>query len=44
MGMGQAVLFARGRPVRAWLPDPEDNEDTLGMRDLVLKAKADITE
>lgn len=32
MDLGQAVLFSRGRYVRAWLPDPEDESDLLGHR------------
>lgn len=41
MDTGQAVLFSRGRAVRAWLPDPEDESDTLGLRKLMQEAKRD---
>lgn len=41
MDAGQAVLFAKGRARRAWLPDPEDEKDYLGMRKLMQKAKID---
>lgn len=35
MELGQAVLFTRGLCRRAWLPDPEDEADTLGLRKLL---------
>ncbi len=39
MDLGQAVLFSRGRAVRAFLPDPEDEADLLGIRGHLAKAK-----
>jgi len=44
MGTGQAVLFSRGRTVRTWLPDPEDEGDALGMRKSMEQAKRDYAE
>jgi type IV secretion system protein VirD4 len=41
MALGQAVLFSRGRAVRTWLPDPEDQTDTLGLRKLMEQARRD---
>jgi len=41
MNTGQCVLFARGRAVRAWLPDPEDTEDLMGLRKLVAAARSE---
>ena len=38
MDMGQSVVFSRGRCVRAWLPDPEDEADSLGIRKLLQHA------
>ena len=42
MGTGQAVLFSRGRAVRTWLPDPEDEGDALGLRDTMSRARHDF--
>jgi type IV secretion system protein VirD4 len=39
MDTGQAVLFSRGRAVRAWFPDPEDAGDPLGVRDTMQQAR-----
>jgi len=39
MDIGQAVLFSRGRCVRTWLPDPEQEDDALGIRRAMQKAK-----
>ena len=39
MDLGQAVLFSRGRSVRTWLPDPEQEDDALGIRRVLQKAK-----
>ncbi len=44
MDTGQAVLFSRGRTVRTWLPDPEDEGDALGLRKLMEQAKRDYAE
>ena len=44
MDTGQAVLFSRGRAVRTWLPDPEDDGDALGLRILMEQAKRDYAE
>jgi type IV secretion system protein VirD4 len=43
MDTGQAVLFSRGRAVRTWLPDPEDEGDALGLRDTMKRTRHDIT-
>jgi len=44
MDTGHAVLFSRGRTVRTWLPDPEDEGDALGLRKLMEQAKRDYAE
>ena len=43
MDTGQAVLFSRGRTVRTWLPDPEDEGDALGLRKIMDQARRDYT-
>lgn len=42
MDVGQCVLFSRGRVVRAWLPDPEDGDDLMRLRQLMQDAKSEI--
>jgi len=42
MDVGQAVLFLRerrARTIRAWLPDPEQKDDPLGIRAHLQRAK-----
>jgi type IV secretion system protein VirD4 len=42
LDVGQAVLFARGRNFRSWLPDPEDEGDLLGIRAALRQTRADV--
>jgi len=41
MDTGQAVLYSRGRTLRTWLPDPEDESDALGLRKVMEQARGD---
>jgi type IV secretion system protein VirD4 len=43
MDQGRAVLFSRGKSVRTWLPDPEDENDELKLRQMLREVKSDIT-